>query len=69
MLDNDPPERQRVLLLISETRDHGSTAKIEDIVAAVGRSITVIDAGVFPVAVEYSRYGACRQSSRNASRA
>lgn len=38
LLKNEPEGRQRVLLLISETRDHGSKEKIEDAVAAIGRS-------------------------------
>src|SRR5579864_835369 len=38
LLRNEPEERQRVLLLISETRDHGSKGKIEDAVAAVGQA-------------------------------
>jgi VWFA-related protein len=43
MLDKVPNGRQRVLLLISETRDHGShMATIEDVVTAVGRSNTVV---------------------------
>lgn len=37
LLKNEPDGRQRVLLLISETRDHGSQEKIEDAVAAIGR--------------------------------
>ena len=36
LLKNEPDNRQRVLLLISETRDHGSHMKIEDAVTAVG---------------------------------
>jgi VWFA-related protein len=47
MLGKEPRERQRVLLLISETRDHGSVAKIDDVVAAIGRSNTVVDAQAF----------------------
>jgi VWFA-related protein len=43
LLETAPKERQRVLLLISETRDHGShTAKIDDVVAAIGQSNTVV---------------------------
>jgi VWFA-related protein len=38
LLKNEPEDRQRVLLLISETRDHGSKVKIEDAVAAVGQA-------------------------------
>jgi VWFA-related protein len=37
LLKNEPENRQRVLLLISETRDHGSKEKINDAVAAIGR--------------------------------
>jgi|SRR5579872_131039 len=37
LLKNEPDNRQRVLLLISETRDHGSHIKIEDAVTAVGK--------------------------------
>jgi VWFA-related protein len=37
VLRNEPEDRQRVLLLISETRDHGSKMKIEDAVTALGR--------------------------------
>jgi VWFA-related protein len=37
LLEKEPQERLRVLLLISETRDHGSKAKIEDTVTAIGR--------------------------------
>lgn len=37
LLQKESEDRQRVLLLISETRDHGSTVKLENVVAAVGR--------------------------------
>jgi len=43
MLETAPQQWQRVLLLISETRDHGSrTAKIEDVVAEIGQSTTAV---------------------------
>ena len=43
MLGNRPPGRQRVLLLISETRDHGSrVAKIDDAVRLVGVTHTLV---------------------------
>lgn len=43
LLDQAPRERRRVLLLISETRDHGSHfAKISDVVAQIGNSNSVI---------------------------
>src|SRR5580704_8848112 len=47
MLENTPKERQRVLLLISETRDHGSQAKVEDVVAEIGQSSTAVYALTF----------------------
>lgn len=48
LLDAAPRERPRVLLLISETRDHGShAAKIDDVVAAIGLSNVVVYALVF----------------------
>ena len=37
LLENEREDRQRVLLLISETRDHGSKEKIDDAVEAIGR--------------------------------
>jgi VWFA-related protein len=42
MLEQVPKERQRVLLLISETRDHGSQSKVEDVVAEIGQSSTAV---------------------------
>ena len=43
LLDQQPAGRQRVLLLVSETRDHGShSAKIDDVVAAVGETNTTV---------------------------
>ncbi len=43
MLDGVPRNRKRVLLLISETRDHGSRdATVEDVVKAIGNSNTVV---------------------------
>jgi VWFA-related protein len=47
MLEKAPKERQRVLLLISETRDHGSQAKVEDVVAEIGQSNTTVYALAF----------------------
>jgi VWFA-related protein len=47
MLEKAPKERQRVLLLISETRDHGSQAKVEDVVAKIGQSNTAVYALAF----------------------
>jgi hypothetical protein len=44
-LNTVPQGRQRVLLLISETRDHGSNAKVNDVVIGVGKSNTVVYAG------------------------
>jgi VWFA-related protein len=43
LLDSVPKNHQRVLLLISETRDHGShSAKISDVIKAIGNSNTVV---------------------------
>lgn len=43
LLDKQPVGRQRVLFLLSETRDHGShTAKIDDVVTAVGETNTTV---------------------------
>jgi VWFA-related protein len=48
LLEKAPKERQRVLLLISETRDHGShEAKVEDVVAEIGQSSSVVYALAF----------------------
>src|SRR5229473_6763898 len=47
LLEKAPRERPRVLLLISETRDHGSKAKVEDVVAAIGQSNTAVYALAF----------------------
>ena len=43
LLDQQPAGRQRVLFLLSETRDHGSHfAKIDDVVTAIGETNTVV---------------------------
>jgi VWFA-related protein len=43
LLEESPKGHRRVLLLISETRDHGShAAKVEDVVAAVGNSNVIV---------------------------
>jgi VWFA-related protein len=48
LLEKEPAGRQRVLLLVSENRDHGSHfAKTDDVVAAVGNSNTVVYALAF----------------------
>ena len=47
MLEKEPRERLRVLLLISETRDHGSHVKLDDGVRAIGRSNVVMYALAF----------------------
>jgi VWFA-related protein len=51
LLKQEPEERLRILLLISETRDHGSHAKIEDAVAAIGQSNAVMYALAFSPAL------------------
>ncbi len=47
LLQKEPDDRLRVLLLISETRDHGSHTKVEDAVAAIGQSNTLMYALAF----------------------
>jgi hypothetical protein len=48
MLNRRPPERRRVLLLISETRDHGSHfTKFDDVVRLIGATNTAIYAAPF----------------------
>lgn len=47
LLKKEPQERLRVLLLISETRDHGSRIKIADAIAAIGQSNSVMYALAF----------------------
>jgi VWFA-related protein len=42
LLKKEPDERLRVLLLISETRDHGSRVKIDETVASIGRANAVV---------------------------
>jgi VWFA-related protein len=43
LLDEVPKNRKHVLLLISETRDHGShSATIDDVIKAIGNSNTVV---------------------------
>jgi VWFA-related protein len=52
LLETEPDERQRVLLLISETRDHGShSAKVDSVVSKIGKSNTVIYALAFSPAL------------------
>lgn len=51
LLKKEPDDRLRVLLLISETRDHGSHVKIEDTVAAIGQSNAVMYALAFSPAL------------------
>jgi VWFA-related protein len=51
LLMKEPEDRLRVLLLISETRDHGSHAKINDVVAAIGQSNAVMYALAFSPAL------------------
>jgi VWFA-related protein len=51
LLKHEPDDRLRVLLLISETRDHGSRTKIEAIVAAVGQANAVMYALAFSPAL------------------
>ncbi len=47
LLDTTPKDRQRVLLLVSETRDHGSRKKAEDVLRELGSSNAVVYALTF----------------------
>jgi VWFA-related protein len=47
LLEKAPQDHQRVLLLISETRDHGSHVKIADAVAEIGKANAVMYALAF----------------------
>ncbi len=47
LLRDQPDDHLRVLLLISETRDHGSRAKIEDTVVTVGQANATLYALAF----------------------
>jgi VWFA-related protein len=47
LLKQEADGRERVLLLISETRDHGSRTKIDDAVAAIGQSNAMMYALAF----------------------
>ncbi|MGA6980950.1 MAG: VWA domain-containing protein [Candidatus Sulfotelmatobacter sp.] len=48
LLERTPRDQKRVLLLISETRDHGShQSKVEDVVAEIGESNTTVYALAF----------------------
>lgn len=51
LLRDQPEDRERVLLLISETRDHGSRTKVEDTVAAVGQANAMMYALAFSPAL------------------
>jgi VWFA-related protein len=42
LLNQVPQGRQRVLLLVSETRDHGSSVRVDDVVKLIGDSNTVV---------------------------
>jgi VWFA-related protein len=51
LLKSEPPERRRVLLLVSETRDHGSRLNFEDTVREITDSNTLIYTLAFSPAV------------------
>jgi VWFA-related protein len=51
LLKQEPEGRLRVLLLISETRDHGSHVKLVDAVSAIGQSNAVMYALAFSPAL------------------
>jgi VWFA-related protein len=48
LLEKEPANRQRMLLLVSENRDHGSHVnRVNDVVAAIGTSSTMVYALAF----------------------
>lgn len=47
LLDTRHNEYRHAILLISETRDHGSTKKPAEVIATLGRTNTVVDAVAF----------------------
>ncbi len=51
LLRDRPKENQKMLLLVSETRDHGSIEKIDNVVGAVGNANTLVYALAFSPAV------------------
>ena len=51
LLKKEPDGRLRVLLLISETRDHGSIEKLDSVVSALGQSDSVMYALAFSPAL------------------
>lgn len=42
MLDDEPQQNQRVIVLLSETRDHGSRTPVRAVVRKIGRSDVVV---------------------------
>ncbi len=50
-LRDRPKDNQKMLLLISDTHDHGSIARLDQVVGAVGNSSTVLYALAFSTAV------------------
>jgi VWFA-related protein len=51
LLKREPEDRLRILLLISETRDHGSKVKVEEAVTSIGQSNAVMYALAFSPAL------------------
>ena len=47
ILENRDPRNRRAVLLISETRDHGSVVKEADLIAQLGRNNIVVDSFAF----------------------
>ncbi len=42
MLQDQPPQNQRVIVLISETRDHGSRTPIQEVLRKIGRTDVIV---------------------------
>lgn len=54
MLQDEPRQNQRVILLVSETRDHGSRTPIREVLRKIGRSDVIVYSLAFhPVRAEF----------------
>lgn len=52
MLEDEPKQNQRVILLLSETRDHGSRTPIKEVIHKIGRSDVIVYSLAFSPARE-----------------
>ncbi len=52
MLEDEPKQNQRVILLLSETRDHGSRTPMKEVIHKIGRSDVIVYSLAFSPARE-----------------